>query len=52
MLLTQLRRLGERAAALLATGWKTLTNITLTPRIGSITKAALVFTQLEYDGRY
>jgi hypothetical protein len=30
MLLTQLRCLGERAAALLTARWKTLTNITLT----------------------
>ena len=53
MLLTRLRCLGERAAALLTTRWKTLGRITLCPqRIGSITKAALVLTQFEHAGRY
>ena len=53
MLLTRLRCLGERAAALLTTRWKALNKITLCPRrIGSITKAALVLTQFEHNGRY
>jgi hypothetical protein len=53
MLLTRLRCLGERAAALLTTRWKTLNNITLCPqRIGAITKAALVLTQFEHAERY
>jgi hypothetical protein len=43
MLLTRLRCLGERAAAMLTTRWKTLARITLCPRrIGSIAKAALL----------
>jgi hypothetical protein len=42
-MLTRLRRLGERIAAILLTRWKTLRRITLRPsRIGAITKAALV----------
>ena len=53
MLLTSLRCLGERAAALLTTRWKALARITLCPkRIGSIIKAALVLTQFEHAGRY
>ena len=53
MLLTRLRCLGERAAALLTTRWKALGRITLCPsRIGSIVKAALVLTQFEHAGRY
>ncbi|MCP2251659.1 DDE superfamily endonuclease, partial [Prauserella aidingensis] len=53
MLLTRLRCLGERGAAILTTRWKTLNKITLCPRrIGAITKAALVLTQFEHDGRY
>jgi hypothetical protein len=52
-LLTRLRCLGERAAATLLTRWKTLRRITLCPqRIGAITKAALVLTQFEHQGRY
>ena len=52
-LLTRLRCLGERAAAILLTRWKTLRRITLCPsRIGAITKAALVLTQFEHQGRY
>ncbi|KOS56716.1 transposase family protein [Rhodococcus rhodochrous] len=52
-LLTSLRCLGERAAALLTTRWKVLDRITLCPnRIGSIVKAALVLTQFEHAGRY
>ena len=48
-----LRALGERAAALLKTRWKALQRVTLSPRhIGTITKAALVLTQLEHQGRY
>jgi hypothetical protein len=53
MLLTRLRCLGERAAAMLVTRWKVLNRITLCPwRIGDITKAALVLTQFEHSGRY
>lgn len=52
-LLTRLRCLGERAAAMLLTRWKTLRRITLCPwRIGPITQAALVLTQFEHQGRY
>jgi hypothetical protein len=52
-LLTRLRCLGERAAAMLLTRWKTLRHITLCPhRIGHITQAALVLTQFEHHGRY
>jgi hypothetical protein len=48
-LLTRLRCLGERAAAMLLTRWKTLRRITLCAwRIGAITKAALVLTQFEH----
>lgn len=53
MLLTRLRCLGERAAAMLTTRWRALARITLCPwRIGSITQAALVLTQFEHQGRY
>jgi hypothetical protein len=52
-LLTRVRCLGERAAAILTTRWKALNKITPCPRrIGSITKAALVLTQFEHNGRY
>lgn len=52
-LLSGLRCLGERAAALLTTRWKALDRITLCPkRIGSIVKAALVLTQFEHASRY
>ena len=52
-LLTSLRCLGERAAALLTTRWQALNRITLCPkRIGSITQAALVLTQFELAVRY
>jgi hypothetical protein len=52
-LLTRIRCLGERAAAILLTRWKTSRRITLCPwRIGSITKPALVLTQFEHQGRY
>jgi hypothetical protein len=52
-LYTRLRCLGERAAAILLTRWKTLRRITLRPsRIGAITKAALVLTQFEHQRRY
>jgi hypothetical protein len=48
-LLTRLRCLGEQAAAILLTRWKTLRRITLRPsRIGAITKATLVLTQFEH----
>lgn len=53
MLLVRLRCLGERAAAVLTTRWKTLHRITLSPtRIGSVMKAALVLTHFEHAGRY
>jgi hypothetical protein len=52
-LITRLRCLGERAAAMLLTRWKALRRITLCPwRIGAITQAALVLTQFEHQGRY
>lgn len=52
-LITRLRCLGERAAALITTRWKTLQRITQSPRrIGNIVKAALVLTQYEHQGRY
>ncbi|WP_272912458.1 hypothetical protein [Rhodococcus ruber] len=52
-MLSGLRCLGERAAALLTTRWKALDRINLCPkRIGSIVKAALVLTQFEHAGRY
>jgi hypothetical protein len=52
-LLTRLRCPGERAASMLLTRWKALRRITLCPRrIGDITKAALVLTQFEHQGRY
>lgn len=52
-LITRLRCLGERAAAVLKTRWKALRHITLCPyRIGSITQAALVLTHYEHQGRY
>ncbi len=50
---TGLRALGERAASLLKSRWRALLRVTLSPsRIGDITKAALVLTQLEHQGRY
>lgn len=53
LLHTRLRCLGERAAALLKTRWRTLQRITLCPqRIGHITQAALVLTHHEHHGRY
>lgn len=52
-LITRLRCLGERAAAMLLTRWKILRRITLCPwRIGAITQAALILTQFEHQGRY
>ncbi len=52
-LLTRLRCLGERAAALITTRWKTLHRITQSPRrIGQIVKATLVPTQYEHQERY
>ncbi|WP_230304549.1 MULTISPECIES: transposase family protein [unclassified Rhodococcus (in: high G+C Gram-positive bacteria)] len=52
-LLSGLRCLGERAAALHTTRWEVLDRITLCPnRIGCIAKAALELTQFERVGRY
>lgn len=50
---TTIRCLGERAAALLKTRWRTLHRVTLSPnRIGDIIRAALVLTHLEHEGRH
>ncbi|WP_432846667.1 transposase family protein [Amycolatopsis sp. CA-161197] len=53
LLHSQLRCLGERAAAMLKTRWSALRRITLCPkRIGTIVQAALVLTHHEHHGRY
>ncbi|MFJ7215082.1 transposase family protein [Amycolatopsis sp. NPDC098790] len=47
------RALGERAVAVLKTRWRALQRISLSPhRIGHITRAALVLTHHEHQGRY